>query len=266
MKISSSSSIIFATLAISSSSSSLAAPTGDTSHSEGTMASSSSNHQLATRHDATSTRPFGRSDLRDNEDDEQPKLSTRYPDAGLEERDDLLDSLLCPMLGLIPGAMSLVGTIPVLGGTIKCPTSTAASAESVGDGPATVEQIQSALASASSALLSQASNLPVSPPISLPNPPLVPISAVLGAAPVPVPTVAQGVLARDVAPTEPSAAPTPPSAPASAPGTPSPSAPPNTPKPPSPPAPGVPAPPANAPGAVTSKAPVPLPVGGSGSA
>jgi hypothetical protein len=63
MKIPSSSSLLFATLAISSSSSSLAAPAGDAPQSEGGMSSSPSNHHMAARRGSTTTRGLRPADM-----------------------------------------------------------------------------------------------------------------------------------------------------------------------------------------------------------
>ncbi|KAK0209109.1 hypothetical protein DFS33DRAFT_1272172 [Desarmillaria ectypa] len=142
MKISSSSSLLFATLAISSSSSSLAAPTGDTSQAETGFPNSSSNHHIASRRGSFN---MARSDAK----------STR---TSVQKR-DIIGAIICPVEGLVP----LVGSIlnPLLGN--PCSSQSAASAEAV-EGLATNESSSSSASDEPAQGASSTPTLPAQPP------------------------------------------------------------------------------------------------------
>ncbi|KAJ7109854.1 hypothetical protein C8R44DRAFT_265045 [Mycena epipterygia] len=91
MKISSSTSLLFATLAISSSSTSLAAPAGEPSQSEARMTSSPSDHHVTARQDPSAGRSLRPSNM------QQAMDMARSIDNEGRGLLDLLGPLLCPI-------------------------------------------------------------------------------------------------------------------------------------------------------------------------
>ncbi|KAJ7754980.1 hypothetical protein DFH07DRAFT_496445 [Mycena maculata] len=107
MKISSSSSLLFA-LAISSSSSSLAAPAGDPLNSEASMTSSPSGHHVAARRDSTAGRGLRPSNM------QEAIESARSIDTDdLDARGGLLDGLPLGLPAALCGLTKLLVTCPV---------------------------------------------------------------------------------------------------------------------------------------------------------
>ncbi|ESK95256.1 hypothetical protein Moror_4014 [Moniliophthora roreri MCA 2997] len=103
MKLSSSTSLIFATLAVSSSSTSLAAPAGDSFQTNGELSSSSSTHQLARERRASVSIPRAEIEQDANQVVEQAAQSS-------------LCAVLIPVQGLVGG---IVGAIPMIGGPVN---------------------------------------------------------------------------------------------------------------------------------------------------
>lgn len=118
MKISSSSSLILATLAISSSSSSLAAPTNDAP--EVGMTSSSSNHHIASRH-GPDVRSVDKEEVADR------SMEARGP---LEDVGDLVHTIA-----------GIIGGVPVLGPILQAPLEGVADSLNKHPGAASAEQL-----------------------------------------------------------------------------------------------------------------------------
>ncbi|KAK0433560.1 hypothetical protein EV421DRAFT_1428440 [Armillaria borealis] len=165
MKIPASSSLLFATLAISSSSTSLAAPAGETSQATG-MSTSSSNHHMASRRGSFN---MARSDVEGA--------------TTVVQKRQVVNNLLCTVESAVPVVGSLLG--PLL--NLHCGSDASSVASE-----ASVESVSSASGAADSGDDSNPDpNAPQSPSLpsqSPPPPPNTPLTGATDAAPVSPPS------------------------------------------------------------------------------